>query len=82
MKKEIEKKELNSEKRLDDLQKTKDKKIMEEQVKQKEKEKKMNDNLKKLKENREKSCIRIFEKYDKIEKNVLLKSMEKNVLVG
>ena len=37
----------------------------------------MNDNIKKLKENREKSCIKIFEKYDQIEKNVLMKSMEK-----
>ena len=59
------------------MKRNKEKKIQLEAEKNKEKTKMINENLIQLSKRRERSFVKMFKKYDKIEQNVLLQNMER-----
>jgi hypothetical protein len=59
------------------MKRNKELKIQLEAVKNKEKTKMINENLIQLSKRRERSFVKMFKKYDKIEQNVLLQNMER-----
>ena len=77
LKMEIEIKEKNSEELVEKMKRNKEKKIHLEAEKNKEKTKLVNENLLQLSKRRERSFVKMFKKYDKIEQNVLLQNMER-----